>query len=164
MASVSLMSKHKKIASAPRTYDADGFKRRAACICFRDRREQEILLITSSQDVEKWIVPGGGIDPGEEPWEAAEREALEEAGVTGVVDRLLGVFENQERNSRTWVYAFYVTSLEDHWSESVSLDRRRRWFPLGDAKLALSNHKPPLLNYIQVIEGIQVTEGIKVTS
>lgn len=53
----------------------------------------QILLISSTHDVEKWIVPGGGIDPGEESRVAAEREALEEAGVVGIVDRLLGVFE-----------------------------------------------------------------------
>ncbi|BFZ16605.1 hypothetical protein BsWGS_19644 [Bradybaena similaris] len=152
-----LMSKPRKSTSAPRTYDADGFKRRAACMCFRDRREQEILLVSSSHDGEQWIVPGGGIDPGEGPREAAQREALEEAGATGVLDRLLGVIQCEERNSRTWVYAFYVCHLQERWTESESLDRRRRWFPLRDAKIALSNHKPPLLNYIQVIDKIWVS-------
>lgn len=53
----------------------------------------QILLISSTHDVSKWIVPGGGIDPGEEPDTAAEREAHEEAGALGVLDRFVGVFE-----------------------------------------------------------------------
>ncbi|CAG5123880.1 unnamed protein product [Candidula unifasciata] len=146
-----------KDAAVARTYDADGLRRRAACLCFKDRTEKEILLISSTHDVEKWIVPGGGIDPGEESVVAAEREALEEAGATGVVDRLLGIFENKEKNTRTWVYAFYVVHLEDHWTESKSLDRRRQWFPLNDAKKVLSAHKPLQVSYINVAEGMQIT-------
>uniref|UniRef100_A0A0B6Y7P2 diphosphoinositol-polyphosphate diphosphatase n=1 Tax=Arion vulgaris TaxID=1028688 RepID=A0A0B6Y7P2_9EUPU len=146
-----------KNSTVIRTYDADGLRRRAACLCFRDRTEQEVLLISSTHDVEKWIVPGGGIDPGEEPTVAAEREAFEEAGATGVVDRLLGIFENEEKNTRTWVYAFYVLHLEDHWTESKSLDRRRQWFLLCDAKKVLSIHKPLQVCYINVVESTKYT-------
>ena len=53
----------------------------------------QILLITSTSSSCKWLVPGGGINVGEEPQDAAVREAREEAGVVGVVGRLLGIFE-----------------------------------------------------------------------
>ncbi|XP_062619451.1 diphosphoinositol polyphosphate phosphohydrolase 1-like, partial [Saccostrea cucullata] len=76
-----------------RTYDKDGFRRRAACLCFKDHKEEELLLVTSSKDREKWVVPGGGMEPTEESHTTAEREALEEAGVRGTLGRYLGMFE-----------------------------------------------------------------------
>ncbi|XP_005105176.1 diphosphoinositol polyphosphate phosphohydrolase 1 [Aplysia californica] len=145
-----------KQADVPRTYDPDGLRRRAACLCFKDRSEKEILLISSTHDVTKWVVPGGGIDPGEEPDTAAAREALEEAGAAGVIDRLLGVFENSEKRTRTWVYAFYVEQLHDDWTEARSLDRRRKWFQLRDARQALSDFKPLQVNYLNVMESAKV--------
>lgn len=50
-------------------------------------------MVTSSRNINHWIVPGGGVDPGEEPEVTAVREVLEEAGVVGKLGRSLGVFE-----------------------------------------------------------------------
>lgn len=49
--------------------------------------------MTSSKDREKWVVPGGGVEPLEDPRNTAEREALEEAGVRGKLGRHIGMFE-----------------------------------------------------------------------
>jgi ADP-ribose pyrophosphatase YjhB (NUDIX family) len=40
----------------------------------------------------RWDMPGGFIEYGEEPTAAVVREALEEAGITIKVDRLIGVY------------------------------------------------------------------------
>lgn len=53
----------------------------------------QVLLVTSSRRPELWIVPGGGVEPEEEPSVTAVREVLEEAGVVGSLGRCLGVFE-----------------------------------------------------------------------
>ncbi|KAI5933895.1 Diphosphoinositol polyphosphate phosphohydrolase 3-beta [Manis javanica] len=85
-----------------RTYDPEGFKKRAACLCFRSEREDEVLLVSSSRYPDRWIVPGGGMEPEEEPGGAAVREVYEEAGVKGKLGRLLGIFEqSQDRKHRT---------------------------------------------------------------
>uniref|UniRef100_A0A8C0IJ91 diphosphoinositol-polyphosphate diphosphatase n=1 Tax=Chelonoidis abingdonii TaxID=106734 RepID=A0A8C0IJ91_CHEAB len=76
-----------------RTYDREGYKKRAACLCFRSEREDEVLLVSSSRYPDQWIVPGGGMEPEEEPGGAAVREVYEEAGVKGKLGRLLGIFE-----------------------------------------------------------------------
>lgn len=49
--------------------------------------------MTSSRRPNNWIVPGGGVEPNEEPTSTAIREVLEEAGVVGTLGRCLGMFE-----------------------------------------------------------------------
>lgn len=53
----------------------------------------QVLLVTSSRRPDNWIVPGGGVEPEEEPSVTATREVLEEAGVVGKLGRCLGIFE-----------------------------------------------------------------------
>ncbi|OWF54423.1 diphosphoinositol polyphosphate phosphohydrolase 2-like [Mizuhopecten yessoensis] len=131
-----------------RTYDKEGFRRRAACLCFKDDAEKEILLVTSSKDREKWVVPGGGVEPLEDPRNTAEREALEEAGVRGNLGRHIGMFENIEKNHRTTVYVFLVTELMDDWEDKRAMGRTREWFTIADAHAKLS-HKPIQLHYLR---------------
>ncbi|XP_059539764.1 diphosphoinositol polyphosphate phosphohydrolase 2 isoform X3 [Myotis daubentonii] len=104
-----------------RTYDREGFKKRAACLCFRSEQEDEVLLVSSSRYPDQWIVPGGGMEPEEEPGGAAVREVYEEAGVKGKLGRLLGIFENQDRKHRTYVYVLIVTEILEDWEDSVNI-------------------------------------------
>ena len=52
-----------------------------------------MLLVSGSKNPERWIVPGGGIEPTEDTHMAALRECNEEAGVTGQLGRCIGSFE-----------------------------------------------------------------------
>lgn len=42
--------------------------------------DQNAVLILKRCDVPVWVLPGGGIDPGEQPEDAVVREVLEETG------------------------------------------------------------------------------------
>ncbi|XP_028304311.1 nudix (nucleoside diphosphate linked moiety X)-type motif 4a [Gouania willdenowi] len=138
-----------------RTYDGEGFKRRAACVCFRNEREDEVLLVSSSRHLDQWIVPGGGIEPNEEPSGAAVREVYEEAGVKGKLGRLLGIFElNQDRKHRTYVYTFVVTETLEVWEESLTIGRKRKWFELDEAIKVLQSHKPDHAVYLHRLRDI----------
>jgi ADP-ribose pyrophosphatase YjhB (NUDIX family) len=55
-------------------------------------RGDEILLVREQVDG-RWAMPGGFVDIGDTPSEAALREAAEEAGVVARVERLAGVFD-----------------------------------------------------------------------
>ncbi|XP_043943587.1 diphosphoinositol polyphosphate phosphohydrolase 2 isoform X2 [Protopterus annectens] len=135
-----------------RTYDGEGFKKRAACLCFRNEREDEVLLVSSSRYPDQWIVPGGGLEPEEEPGGAAAREVFEEAGVKGKLGRLLGVFENQARKHRTYVYVLTVTEVLEHWEDSVNIGRKREWFKIEDAIKVLQCHKPVQAEYLEKLK------------
>ncbi|KAJ8002954.1 hypothetical protein DPEC_G00164320 [Dallia pectoralis] len=133
-----------------RTYDGEGFKIRAACLCFKDAHEDEVLLVTSSRHPDQWIVPGGGMEPEEEPWGAALREVYEEAGVKGKLGRLLGVFEhNQDRKHRTYVYVLTVTETLEDWEDSVNIGRKRKWFQIDEATQVLLSQKPAHAEYLR---------------
>lgn len=49
------------------------------------------ILLTHWNAGGAWTLPGGGLDPGEEPTDAAVREIFEETGLTATLDRLLGI-------------------------------------------------------------------------
>lgn len=46
--------------------------------CPRDLCDFQVLLVSSSRHPDRWIVPGGGMEPEEEPSVAAVREVCEE--------------------------------------------------------------------------------------
>ncbi|CAG2173688.1 unnamed protein product [Oppiella nova] len=139
----------KEKPNSTRTYDEEGFRRRAACLCVRDDHQKEILLVTSSRAGDRWIVPGGGLEPNEDPSSAAIRETIEEAGVKGVIRRCLGTFENSERKHRTSVFVMHVTEELEEWEDSQS--RKRNWFSIEEALKLLAIHKPVQTTYVKLL-------------
>jgi 8-oxo-dGTP diphosphatase len=66
-------------------------------------QEDQIALLERHRQGEHYFVfPGGGIDPGETPEQAAVREAREETGLEVVLDRL--VAEVNFRGNRQYFY------------------------------------------------------------
>jgi 8-oxo-dGTP diphosphatase len=57
--------------------------------------EGEILLHQRT-DNGRWSLPGGAIDPGEEPADAIVREVWEETGVHVIPERIVGVYGGPE--------------------------------------------------------------------
>lgn len=85
----SAKSKHllQQLARTPEKLFSSAFRNQFGALCFRygdGDGEIEILVITS-RDSGRWIVPKGWPMKGKEPHEAAAIEAWEEAGVRGKV-------------------------------------------------------------------------------
>ena len=102
----------------------------------------EIMLITS-RDTGRWVLPKGWPEEGEEFWQAAAREAVEEAGLEGIIaDREIGrYFYAKNRSSRgdlaceVHVFPLKVKHVADTWKEARQ--RTRRWMSPVDAAAAV---------------------------
>ncbi|NYI04558.1 NUDIX domain-containing protein [Allostreptomyces psammosilenae] len=59
-----------------------------AGLLLRDRRRR-VLLVEPAYRRDSWEIPGGALEHGEYPWEAAAREVREELGLDLLPGRLL---------------------------------------------------------------------------
>lgn len=104
----------------------------ALCYRIKDGHTQ-VLLITSRQS-KRWILPKGWPEPGMTPARAALKEAWEEAGVEGKAhDMCLGLFSYNKVMERggplpcaVMVYPVRVSRLAQKWPEAGQ--RQRKWF------------------------------------
>ncbi len=58
--------------------------------------ENDEILLQRSKDFGQWVIPGGIMDPLEEPGDAVIREVFEETGVIVTVERLVGVYSEPD--------------------------------------------------------------------
>jgi len=67
-----------------------------------DAEDRILLCRLSADEVEAgaWTLPGGGVEFGEHPDETVVRELEEEAGLTGRIDDVLGIFSKVYVRSR----------------------------------------------------------------
>jgi 8-oxo-dGTP pyrophosphatase MutT (NUDIX family) len=69
----------------------------AVCVAIRDAESR--VLLAHHVETNLWGLPGGTIEPGETPADAAVREAWEETGLLVRLTRLVGVFGSVVRNT-----------------------------------------------------------------
>lgn len=71
--------------------------------------DDQILMVRHRHDGrDYWTLPGGGIEAGETPWQAAEREVVEETGLTLQAKRFLF----WQPGGRTGTYCFLMSKPE----------------------------------------------------
>lgn len=63
----------------------------SVCAIIFDREKRGVLLI-KRRDIPVWVLPGGGIEPGEEPEMAALREGEEETGLKLKIERKVAFY------------------------------------------------------------------------
>ncbi|MDU8909824.1 NUDIX hydrolase [Aestuariicoccus sp. MJ-SS9] len=115
-----------QIAALPMRWDKNG--------------DLQILMVTS-RDTGRWVMPKGWEMDGKKPWAAAEIEALEEAGAKGYIGHeAIGTYrypkimdDGRIVPCRVRVYPMIVEKLKSDWKERK--ERTRRWFsPKAAAK------------------------------
>jgi 8-oxo-dGTP pyrophosphatase MutT (NUDIX family) len=122
--------------------------RQAAALPYRLRgRRVEVALVTSSQGG-RWVVPKGNLERGEAAWACAQREACEEAGLLGRVERHpVGRYRYTKRGLKREVdvYLLLVTEELEDWVEGGL--RRRKWVA---AEAAIERVREPGLKVLLV--------------
>lgn len=74
-------------------------------------RDNKILLVQEAED-QKWCMPGGWADVGDEPAESVIREVKEESGYDVVVKKVIGVFDaNRDGRPMNLYHAFKIVFL-----------------------------------------------------
>jgi 8-oxo-dGTP pyrophosphatase MutT (NUDIX family) len=115
-----------------------------AALCWRaGAKGVEILLVTSLNS-KRWILPKGWAEAGLTLAESAAREAFEEAGVTGRIEgRASGFYHylKQKREGggmpcRVDVFALKVTKVHDNWPEHGA--RQLAWLTPEQAAVRIS--------------------------
>jgi 8-oxo-dGTP pyrophosphatase MutT (NUDIX family) len=102
----------------------------------------EVMLITS-RDTGRWVVPKGWPSEREAAWDCAAREAREEAGLVGDIHkRPVGSYHYKkllDSGLPVWctveVFALAVAGRLESWPEQS--ERVGRWFSLDDAANAV---------------------------
>lgn len=98
----------------------------------------EVLLVTS-RETKRWVIPKGWLIEELSAAESAAREAFEEAGVEGrIATAPLGSFAYEKRQKdgavlpvRVEVFRLNVETEHDTWPEAGQ--RSRRWMELAEA-------------------------------
>lgn len=116
-----------------------GARMQYGALCWRDGASGVEILLITSRDTGRWIIPKGWPMQGLAPEAAAAQEAWEEAGVEGDMSPVcIGRFGYQKCLSPTAqvpcavaVYGMRVARLADKFPEAKA--RRREWFAQADA-------------------------------
>ena len=103
----------------------------------------EVLLITS-RETRRWVIPKGWPIKGLSPAASAAREALEEAGIEGAVsERPLGSFQYKKRlrdgssvACEVEVFPLEVKGQRERWPEQG--ERDSKWFGINEAAAAVA--------------------------
>jgi 8-oxo-dGTP pyrophosphatase MutT (NUDIX family) len=104
----------------------------------RERDGSVLVLLVTSLQTHRWIVPKGWPVPGQHDFASAALEAREEAGVVGdTLSASIGTFMYEKRRPsgpvlvEVSVYPLEVREELSHWPECKR--RQRAWFTLADA-------------------------------
>ncbi|KAG5051191.1 hypothetical protein AAZX31_02G079800 [Glycine max] len=124
-------------------YNSSGGRQVVGCIPYRYKEdsdgnvsnELEVLMV-SSQKSQALMFPKGGWELDESVEEAACRESLEEAGVTGFVQHELGQWSFISKRHGTYyeghMFPLLVEEQLDSWPEKDL--RRRIWMSVNEAR------------------------------
>ncbi|XP_057853156.1 nudix hydrolase 16, mitochondrial isoform X1 [Cryptomeria japonica] len=149
----------------------DGCRLVAGCIPYRynnscdtcngdSQGRLEVLMVTPHRG-EGFLFPKGGWETNETQEAAACREALEEAGVSGVIMNCLGSWEFTSKSCqdehglqrKVYMYLLHVTEELDSWPEDAV--RERKWVPVTEAMGLCKNEwmREALVKFTDCLEG-----------
>lgn len=109
------------------------FYDQSAVIPFRERNSKVEVLLISSRKKKRWVIPKGVKEPALSSRDSAAKEALEEAGIEGIVyESPLGTYQYNKWGGvcTVEVFAMKVEKVHERWEEDY---RERQWVSLKKA-------------------------------
>lgn len=104
------------------------------------RDEHGRILLGLRCDGDFWGQPGGGVEPGETPWDAVVREIHEETGIVAHVERLAGVYSWPEQGEL--IFSFLCAAIGGDLRESDETRAVRSFAPTAlPLNLLLEHHQ-----------------------
>jgi 8-oxo-dGTP pyrophosphatase MutT (NUDIX family) len=107
-----------------------------AAICYRRVGGNIEFLLVRTKGGKYWTFPKGHVekDPPELPWQAAQREASEEAGVSGAIETepVTSYAYSKGKQGREDIVAAYLMLVESERKPDEP-EREPRWFTPDDA-------------------------------
>ncbi len=108
-------------------------KEKAGVVAWKQEEGNEplVLLVSARKVKGSWVFPVGGIDPGETPEIAAQRECEEESGYRVEPGEQLSPVESCTKG-KTVRFIFFLAAVVSE-AEIWETDRTREWVPLSQA-------------------------------
>jgi predicted RNase H-like HicB family nuclease/8-oxo-dGTP pyrophosphatase MutT (NUDIX family) len=128
-----------------------GRGRQCAALPLMQRDGNIQVLLVTSRDTGRWVLPKGWAEKGISEARLAAKEAYEEAGIVGRVAPMpVGSYHYPKRlpesrvlDCEVKVFVLRVAHLLDNWPECTQ--RRRQWFPMAQAAEAVDEDELAML-------------------
>jgi len=146
----------------PEGRKSGGKRSQVAALPWRGEGEALRILLVSSRETRRWVIPKGWSMKGKTDSAAAAQEAYEEAGLDGVIsDTAIGEYEYLKRLKsgaarlvKVDVYPLHVTGCREAWPEKGQ--RTLEWMTPVEAALAVQ--EPQLRDLIARFAGVTLPE------
>jgi len=109
----------------------------AHVILFKDKSKKETFLIFRD-DYPIWVTPGGGIEKGETPFEAAKREIYEETGFNTKIVRKIGTYIVNEKGNIKELSLYEARYVSGKYRPEFP-DNSAKWFPTNKLPFRITN-------------------------
>jgi len=117
-----------------RMNDSDWIYNQSGVVPFRLEKGKAQILLVTSRSGKRWVIPKGIIELDLSPKESAQKEAHEEAGVSGKICRkAVGTYTYNKWGGTCTVKVFLlkVEKILEDWPESYF--RTREWMSVEEA-------------------------------
>jgi len=116
--------------------DKTGFwgKQGAGCLFMAKTTGRLLIPLRSAMVLQPgtWGVWGGAIDSGENPQEAVKREASEEVGFRGIIEKLIPLYVYHDSKSE-FKYHNFLAIVDDEFIPNLNWETERyKWVNYGD--------------------------------